>query len=157
MKNRIETVVMALLRDLNAGGDGLSAMHYITTKPLREVVAEMIELGRRHSNVQRDWQSSAARALEQTIVHVANDAEYHAGRAAANGGNAVWYALRGEMQVSKERLLQAFEEIRLAAEAHAAQIHAESEPHLRDQAITHARERVIRAVADAALHGLYTN
>jgi len=156
MKNRVQATAMALLRDLNAGGDNLSALHYISTKPLRDVVAELIELGRRNSNNRTDWGTTAARVIEASISPgIANDAEYQAGMAAANAGNAVYYAVRGDAQVSTERLLAAFENIRQAAEAHAAQIHAGSEPHIRDQAVITARERVIRAVADAALHNLY--
>lgn len=156
MKNRVEAVVLAMLRDLNAGGEGLSALTYITTKPLLDVVTEIVTLAARHSTTQRDWQSAAARAMEQTIIGgLANDAEFHAGSAAANAGNAVWYALKGDVETSKERLLRAFENMRQAAEDHAAQIHAKSEPHIRDQAVVTARERVLRALADAAFHSLF--
>jgi hypothetical protein len=154
MKNRVQALAMAILRDLSAAGEDLSAQHYVTTQELRDRVAEIIALGKKNSNVPGEWASASSLALQATVTPGLSDAEYHAGLAAANGASAVWYAVKGDAQVALERLLFAVEAIREAAEDHAKQSHAESEPAVRAQAVISARERVVRAVAEAAVHAL---
>jgi hypothetical protein len=155
MKNRVQALVTAILRDLSHAGDDLSALQYITTPELRDRIAEIIELAKRNSNDPGEWASASSRMLQATVTPGIGDAEYHAGLAAANGAGAVWYAVRGDGKVALERALAAFDAIRDAAEDQAKQAHADSEPAVRSQAVITAREHVVRAIAEVAFHALF--
>jgi len=157
MKRQIQAFAQALLIDLADEEGDLSARFYIKNIELRNRVAALLELCKRNEEEPHEWAVASSLALECLSSRDITGAEFKAGYAITNCGNAVWYAAKGDVETAKQRALAAVKDLTEAAEAYVQSKHENSEEAHRLLAISQVRARVSKLIAEAAIYALFTS